>query len=81
MLLVPGDDAVEAVEFVLFFMEAVIFARILDKLGRRTIKLEPAIEAGTLAERVSGVGLALKDQDGRVGVLQIEIRRVLEHVF
>lgn len=33
IFLVPGDDTVEAVEFVLLLMEAVIFAPAFDQLG------------------------------------------------
>ena len=33
ILLVPGDDTVEAVEFVLLFLDVVTFARVFDQLG------------------------------------------------
>src|SRR5713101_4691588 len=78
ILVVPGEDAVQAVQQMLFFVEAVRLARIDDKLGFDAIALKAAVEFLALAWRVDRVGVALKDQGGRFHILEMHKGRTVQ---
>src|SRR5215468_3954752 len=50
VLVIPGEDAVQPIEQVLFFVEAVGLTRVEDQLGFHTIALQPAVQFLALAQ-------------------------------
>lgn len=62
-------------------MKAVVFARIFDEHGFASVEFESAIEAGAFAKRVGRVIDALQNENGRVSMLQVEERRMVQEPF
>ena len=61
MLVVPGEDAVQAIEQVLFFVKAMRFSRVDDKFGFDAVALQAAVEFLALAEGIGRIGVPLEN--------------------
>jgi len=59
MLVIPGENAVQAIQEVFFLVEAVRLARVDDQLGLDAIALEAAVKFLALAGRNDWVGVTL----------------------
>src|SRR6266478_6645333 len=78
VLVVPGEDAVQTVQQMFFFVEAVRLARVDDQFRFDAVAFEAAVEFLALARRVDRVGVALKDQGGRFHILQMHEGRTVQ---
>src|SRR6266850_7131268 len=78
ILVVPGEDAVEAIEEVLFLAEAVGLARVDDHLGLDAIALQAAIKFLALAQRVREVHITLENERRCFGVPKLDERGTIE---
>jgi CBS domain containing-hemolysin-like protein len=77
MLVVPGEDAVQAVEEVLLLVKAVRLARVNDELGLDAVALQAAVEFLALAERIDQVGISLENQGRRFHILEMDEGRAV----
>src|SRR5207245_1164345 len=66
MLVIPGEDAVQTVQQVFFFVKTMRLARVDDQLGLDAVALEATVEFLALARRVDRIGVALKNQSWRL---------------
>ncbi len=71
MLVAPGEDAVQAVQEMFFFLKAVRFAGVDYQLGFDAVALEAAVEFLALPEGVDRVGVALENQGRRFHILEM----------
>src|SRR5258707_5484825 len=78
MLVVPSEDAVQAVQQMLFFVKAVGLARIDDQFGFDAVALEAAVEFLALAEGIGRMSVAVENQGGSLGVLQVNKRGAVQ---
>jgi hypothetical protein len=69
IFVIPSEDAIQAVHEMLFFMEAVRLAWVEHQFRIDSIAFEATVKLEALADRVDGVGFALQNQGGSLGVL------------
>src|SRR5712692_973140 len=60
MLVVPSEDAVQAIQQVLFLVEAVRLARVDDQFGYDAVTFEAAVEFLALPERIDRIRVTLE---------------------
>src|SRR5262249_34258715 len=75
---VPRDDAIEAIEEMLFLAQPVRLARIQHEIGLDAVPLQAAIKLLALSDRIGRVVLALQEQRRRPDVLHPRHRRALD---
>jgi len=78
MPVVPGEDAVQAIEEVLLLVKAVRLARVNDELGLDAIALQTAVEFLALAGRIDQVGVSLENQGRRFHILEMDEGRTVQ---
>src|SRR5260370_7308697 len=78
MLVVPGEDAVQTVQQMFFFVAAVRLARIDNKLGFDAVAFEAAVEFLALARRINGIGVPLKNQGRSLYILEMHEGRTIQ---
>ena len=71
MLVVPGKDAVQAIQKVFFFVEAVGLARVHNEFRLDAITFEAAVEFLALARRIDWVSVALENERWRLHILEM----------
>src|SRR6266436_10363222 len=78
VLVVPGEDTVQAIQKVFFFVKAVGLARVHNEFSFDTVAFEAAIEFVTLAGGIDSVRVTLKNQSRRVHILQMDEGRTVQ---
>src|SRR6267378_1867675 len=78
MLVVPGEDAIQAIQEVLLLVKAVRLARVNDELGLDAVALQAAVKFLALAERIDQVGISLENQGRRFHILEMDEGRTVQ---
>src|SRR5271165_6998 len=68
---VPRQDAIQAVEQMLLLVKAMRLPWINHQFTFHAVALQPAIQLLALAQRIDGIGIALQNERGRLGIFQI----------
>ena len=80
IFVIPGEDAIETIEKVLFFTETVRLSRVYDQFSLHAVALQAAIQLLALAEWIGGVGITLKNQSRRFRILEMRKRGTVQEL-
>src|ERR1051325_1320035 len=77
----PSENAIHSIDQMLFFLQAVRFTRVNDKLALDAVSFEGSIKHLTLTQGIGAIVFAVKDQCWSPRVLDVSHRRTLRKTF